>query len=558
MPSAPASKLAAPPTANMVPFRFGILLSTGRRLKAWQHLVLEKLLQPGLARLALIIEMAPPENRAPLGQPPALLWKLYRRLCQRWAPLGQFVDGTLLHGPAEYFCWAGAPLPPSNEDTLCRLQLDFLLNFTTRFDVAALAGLAKYGVWTYRHGRWHTRFPAAPCFGEMLHGEQVVEVCLTATPAPECRPLILHAGKIATDWNYPRTLNAVLAASADWAARVCQEIACAGALSASPAGLEPKGSEAGAPPANRQCLQFLWQQFKSGLHALVDDLFYYDIWNVGIVQRPPSTRAALPPLQNVRWLPPHQPLCYIADPFSFSCQGRQYLLLEEYSYRRAGRGQVAELAFPSDPFRLVLETKLSGAEHFSYPCVITVGADTYCIPETCQANQCRLYRRQANGAWSLERVLIDQRAVVDPTVFLYNDYWWLFFTDHRAGSNLKLYAYYAADFHGAWQPHALNPLKCDVTSARPAGRPFTLAGQLYRPAQDCSRTYGGAITLNQVLALSPTAFQEQPVSQLRPDPHSLYPAGLHHLIVEDEVIIVDAKKRVFDLLFKFKQRRPAR
>src|SRR5213596_456309 len=55
---------------------------------------------------------------------------------------------------------------------------------------------------------------------------------------------------------------------------------------------------------------------------------------------------------------------------------------------------------------------------------------------------------------------------------------------------------------GPWRPHPGNPVKVDVRSSRPAGGPFLFGGNLYRPAQDCSRTYGGGITINRVTHLS--------------------------------------------------------
>ncbi len=39
-----------------------------------------------------------------------------------------------------------------------------------------------------------------------------------------------------------------------------------------------------------------------------------------------------------------------------------------------------------------------------------------------------------------------------------------------------------------------------------------LDGALYRPAQDCSVTYGGAVVINRIDRLTPEEFSEQPVS----------------------------------------------
>jgi hypothetical protein len=82
-----------------------------------------------------------------------------------------------------------------------------------------------------------------------------------------------------------------------------------------------------------------------------------------------------------------------------------------------------------------------------------------------------------------------------------------------------------------------------VRSARPGGTPFHHDGALYRPAQDCSVTYGGRIVINRVLRLSPTAFEEEPVSTVEPDPDGPFPDGLHTLSSLGNVTLVDGKRR---------------
>ena len=61
-----------------------------------------------------------------------------------------------------------------------------------------------------------------------------------------------------------------------------------------------------------------------------------------------------------------------------------------------------------------------------------------------------------------------------------------------------LHIWWSDDLFGQWRPHAANPVKIDARSARPAGTPFVHAGTLYRPAQDCSHTYGGAVAICRV------------------------------------------------------------
>jgi len=142
---------------------------------------------------------------------------------------------------------------------------------------------------------------------------------------------------------------------------------------------------------------------------------------------------------------------------------------------------------------------------------------------------------------------------VDPTFLQHEGRWWLLHTEYRErDGNLTLHGYHADTLAGPWTAHALNPLKSDLTSARPAGRPFTLGGCLYRPAQDCSQTYGGAVTVMRVETLSPTTFRETPVLRLNPDPRSPYPDGRHHLVVDGARVYLDGKKQRYDYLLWLK------
>jgi hypothetical protein len=130
---------------------------------------------------------------------------------------------------------------------------------------------------------------------------------------------------------------------------------------------------------------------------------------------------------------------------------------------------------------------------------------------------------------------------VDPTMVFFLGYWWLFFTD-RKYSNTHLYLYYASELTGEFKPHRKNPVKIDIRSARPAGTPFIKDGRLYRPAQDCSVTYGGRVALNRVLHISPDDFSEETVNFIEPANDSRYNQGLHTISGVGNYTLIDGKR----------------
>jgi hypothetical protein len=146
--------------------------------------------------------------------------------------------------------------------------------------------------------------------------------------------------------------------------------------------------------------------------------------------------------------------------------------------------------------------------------------------------------------WRPVDVLIDE-PILDPTLLEHEGRWWLFGTLEGHYPDTMLYLWHADRPAGPWRRHATNPVKCDVRSSRPAGALFRHEGRLYRPAQDCSHTYGGAVAINRVERLSTLEFREETVTTIRPSSDSPYPHGTHTLAGWGARTLVDGKRRVF-------------
>jgi hypothetical protein len=289
-------------------------------------------------------------------------------------------------------------------------------------------------------------------------------------------------------------------------------------------------------------LRAMWHRWR--------EIARYDTWNVGVVTlaRPLRSVEELPSaIRAVRWLAPRPPLYFIADPFPFRHGGRDWLLVEDYGHPWRVRGRISRL----DAAGLrgaELVPVIDRATHLSYPYVVTDDdGRTWCVPEMgAERNGCALFELLPDGSWIERNRILDGRVVIDPTIVRIERRWWLFCGNGEGRGSLELEAYYADALAGPWTPHALNPLKRDRASARPGGRPFVFDGQLFRPAQDCSRTYGGALTIMAIEELTPTAFRERAVVRLEPDAHGPYPDGLHHLVIDGRHIYLDGKRQRYD------------
>jgi len=280
----------------------------------------------------------------------------------------------------------------------------------------------------------------------------------------------------------------------------------------------------------------------------------FDIWNVGIatLERPLEDLRDLVPLRHVRWLPPQPPLHFIADPFPYREGDREWLLVEQYGHPRGVRGRIARVD-PSHAASAGDETiAIVRDRHVSYPCTFGDGRRSYCAPEMSQEDGCVVYALGDGGEWTPAHHILRGRRIVDPTIVAFEGRWWLFGTEPPPRHNRVLNVFYADTIAGPWLPHAANPVKRDTASARPAGRPFSLNGRLYRPAQDCTDTYGGAVHVMEIVALTPTDFHERLALRLEADPAWPYPDGLHHLVVDGTRVYFDAKRTYVDWLLCLK------
>jgi hypothetical protein len=85
-----------------------------------------------------------------------------------------------------------------------------------------------------------------------------------------------------------------------------------------------------------------------------------------------------------------------------------------------------------------------------------------------------------------------------------------------------------------------------VRSSRPGGTPFIHHGKIYRPAQDCSFSYGSAVVLNEILKLDENSFEEKTIRRIAPAVEWKYNKGLHTFSIAGDYILFDAKRYRFN------------
>ena len=263
-------------------------------------------------------------------------------------------------------------------------------------------------------------------------------------------------------------------------------------------------------------------------------------WNVGTVPGGPEQVFKHGLIDRAKWLPSAGRFRFRSDPFGWRDEdGRTILLYEAFDYRD-GKGRIVRNVDGQE------EVIGDFPYHAAYPYLIESDGQRHAIPELSEMACPAAYPvTRTSPKWTLEGIPLkglEDVPLSDGTVFHHGDRFWLFGMRSNQESGTVLHAWHAPARLGPWTPHERNPIKIDITSSRPGGTPFMWQGDLIRPAQDCSTTYGAAIVLNRIDVLTPAAFEETTIARITPDRNSPYPDGAHTLNVANGMILLDAKR----------------
>ncbi len=533
--------------------RVGILCD-GLVFQRWQAECIRQVLAlDGVKPVVLVVNDRPAADRPSFSermrkQPWRIAFYLrYRR--KRFNPRAmepEDLSNTLGHLP-RILCKTtklghGDYFQPADLNALRDLDIDVLLRFGFNIIRGEILELPRYGVWSYHHGDEQKYRGGPPGFWEIMNDDPITGAILQRLTDTLDGGFVLRKGWFKTiDHSLRETVDTVLMHSAPWAAHVCREI-LAGREEAATGTLSDTKAVIHKYPDNATFLAFLSKQASNKMRFHQRELKEHEEWNIGVLYQPIQNLLEERPSLNARWLPSPSKGQYRADPFGYITDGQLNVLYEKYDYKKAS-GEINRLRPKRDNVLKRSRTLLGGGSHLSYPYVIERDGQVFVVPENAAKGCVELYRMNAaNDSLDHVRTLLDE-PLLDPTVFEHQGRWWLFGTKAPL-TNVELFAYHSDRFEGPYAPHASNPIKSDIRSSRPGGTPFTHNGELYRPAQDSSLTYGGRIAINRILELSPFAFREEIVKYIGPFKGTAYSQGMHTLSAVGNITLVDGKRHV--------------
>lgn len=238
---------------------------------------------------------------------------------------------------------------------------------------------------------------------------------------------------------------------------------------------------------------------------------------------------------------------FVADPFLFIEDG-QYTLFFEILNKEDNQG---DLAYAESNDGKNWEYKglvLDEPFHLSYPYVFKWKEEYYMIPESSEDLSVRLYKASLfPHKWEYIGNLLSGYPYIDPSIFYYNNMWWMFVSSENGVLNL----YYSDTLTENWQPHPENPIvRNNKKISRSAGRIFSYEDRLYRVAQDGDGGYGLQVFAVEITELSIDSYEEKLVSDspiISPSHEGWNRGRMHHLDlhkVEDRWIgVIDGRNK---------------
>lgn len=490
-----------------------VLVASGDTVPAWLCRCLEEASRGGVAEVVGILRAPGPRHAT--GSALYRLHtrvdrRLFRRMPDALAPVS--IAAALPHCPVLTGSEVGDRNPAEPPDVVI-----------DPFALVPMNGGAphpRYGVWTLTFGRTgDPKTQAAPGYWEVAEGTPETETRLCMRRNGSDGALAIHVSVAPTDRrSVSRNLNHIF-----WK--------MAGALGSKLRQLwqDPETFARGldavrpfdavqhpsAPPRNLQVVRactrlarrYIADKWRDA-HSRAQWALAYQLGG-GVPGRSGTLETLLPPADR-----------FWADPFPVRVGNEYYVFYEEARFA-TGKGYL--LVTVLDEHGRILAPGIPVLEedhHLSYPFVFQWGGDFFMIPETASQQCVQLYRCiRFPDRWKAERVLLSGLPAFDATPAFYFGRWWLFanVAPYGARSMDELHLFHADSPLGPWAPHRANPVKSDVRSARPAGSLFERDGHLLRPAQDCSRHYGYAVSINRILRLDPEMYEEVEVDKIVPD-----------------------------------------
>ena len=240
---------------------------------------------------------------------------------------------------------------------------------------------------------------------------------------------------------------------------------------------------------------------------------------------------------KVNWMKHHYKDRWFADPFILDVTDNEIIVLVEEWYDPIQRGRISKLTIDKQSFELLnLKVMIETDFHLSFPAIDRRPNGIYIHPESCAINKLELYKYNPNTDSFNKVSSLSDLPLTDSVC---NDYFGqdlMFSTKLPDANGKELGIYYWDSEIEQYTLKEYYHFKENIS--RMAGNFFKYQGNVYRPAQVCIKSYGDAVSIQEVNNLN-GVYNFKEIRRIY-SPHPDLDLGFHTFNIYKDIIVVDA------------------
>lgn len=264
-------------------------------------------------------------------------------------------------------------------------------------------------------------------------------------------------------------------------------------------------------------------------------------WTIGFIENDLNSILSGKPL-NIHWIKHSYSDRWFADPFILDVTETEIILLCEEYYYPIKRGRIAKLVIDKKTYELKeSQVVLEQETHLSFPAILRKGNDVYIYPENSKNGTLAFYKYDVGYNQCIKCKNWIEEPLTDAIVTeMFGEK--MIFSTKLPNHNKNILDIYH------WEKDKcvkLASVKFSNNIARNAGDFFIVNEEVYRPAQDCNKVYGGAVILQKVMKISEFNFVD--ICRIESN-NSKYNIGCHTFNHYRGYTVIDAKGYKFPLI----------
>lgn len=273
-------------------------------------------------------------------------------------------------------------------------------------------------------------------------------------------------------------------------------------------------------------------------------------WNIGFCEQTPENLIQQKKLNKIQWLKHPYKDRWFADPFIYKVTDDEIIVfVEECNLFGWPKGIICELVIDRKTISLKERHILLELDtHLSYPAIIRHEGKVYVYPENGASRKLNIYEYDSVSHKLVNPICILNEAVADASI-IEQESKYLMIATKCPETQEKAYLYQSKSLLGPFVEISTVPFQASRSCSRPGGNWIDTKEGLFRPAQDCSKHYGGALSIMSIQKNGEFLIEKQ-LFQILPQSFR-YNKGVHTLNFCDGLCVIDGYGYLYQIAGRF-------